>query len=165
MSAQVSTEIECILILQNLNLYWILVFYGCMQESIINASQDCADVLTRVPPGPNAHSCAEGIKMHLQWTFNLSKLLHIGSGRLRQAAVPKSKESQSLKCKTLPDDAIPSTSGAATQTHQAKKKKTTTKKKHTDDGVVTDDVRKDPDYQPGGGNEGVEEDRGGGGAE
>ena len=41
-------------------------FYGCMQESITNASKDCADVLTRVPTCTNAYSCVEGIKMHIQ---------------------------------------------------------------------------------------------------
>ena len=125
------------------------VFYGCMQDSITNASQDCADVLTRVPTGTNVYSCVEGIKMHIQRALDVSKLLHIGSGRHRQAAVPKPKESQSLKCKTPPDDAIPSTSGAATQTHQVKKKKTATKQKHSGDGVIDDDVRKEADYQPG----------------
>ena len=79
----------------------------------------------------------------------------------RQAAVSKPKESQLLKYKTPPDDAIPSTSGAATQTHPAKEKKTDTKQKHGDDDVIADDVRKDPDYQPGGDDEGEEE----GGAE
>ena len=76
------------------------VFHGCMQESITNASQDCADVLTRVPTGTNAYSCIEGIKMHIQRALDRFKLLHIGSGRLRQAAVPKPKECQSLKHKT-----------------------------------------------------------------
>ena len=55
--------------------------------------------------------------MHIQQALDLSKLLHIGSGRLRQAAEPKLKERQSLKCKSQPDDAIPSTSEGATQTH------------------------------------------------
>ena len=152
----------------------LCVFYGCMYNRIIYASQDFADVLTSVPTGINGHSCEEGITMHMQWALDLSKLLHIGSGRIKQAAVPKPKESQSLKCKILPDDFIPSTSGAATQTHPVKKKKTTTKQKHSDGGVIADDARKDPYYQPGGDDEEEEEEEeeeggggggGGGGAE
>ena len=145
-------ELECVSDLH--------VFYGYMQDSITNASQDCADVLMRVLTGINAYSCVEGIKMHIQRALDMSKLLHIGSGSLRQAAVPKPKESHSLKWKTLPHDAIPSTSRAETQTHQAKKKRTSTKQKHSDDGVIDDDVRKEADYQPAG-DYAVEEERGG----
>ena len=68
----------------------LCVFYGCMQDSITNASQDCADVLTRVPTGTNAHSCVEGIKMHIQWALDLSKLLHIGRGWLQYPNQKKS---------------------------------------------------------------------------
>ena len=52
-----------------------------------------------------------------------------------------------MKCKIQPDDAIPSTSGAATQTHPVKIKKIATKQKHSDDGVIADDARKEADYQ------------------
>ena len=101
--------------------------------------------------------CVEGIQIHIQQALHLSKLLHIGNGRLRQATVHKPEESQSLKCKTLPDVAIPSISGYATQTHTAKKKKTLTKQKHSGDSVIADNVRKAAEYQPGGDDDEEEE--------